>query len=999
MVNKKILLFILLGILVLSFASADLTDNIHAYYKHDSITSNILIDELGNQGGIGTGVTLTISGLINSATVYTLDHVDLGNYKVTGNDDFTICGWFKPDSATTSGHLISQWGTASNKQLALEKQSSGKIYFILKNSGANTNVLSTHSYTTDWNYVCGMYNSVETNISIWMEGEFSGNTVASWDGSSFYDNSPLYFGKLRSSTAANYNGDFDEWGIWNRTLSAAEILELYNEGAGLTYPFADPDSPPEITLTAPTNDSIFAYPSVIFSAEVTDDIRIQNVSLLIDGIIDQTNTSNFNGTYTFTKSLSNGEHNWSILAFDNASQSTESETRVLEITIIPPVIELSYPPNNLITSQETQNYYAYVYDNLGVENVSIYFDGSLDQTDSSGLNATNYSFIKTLTEGPHTWYIEAYDNDSFSSTSETRNIYIDKSGPVISIESPIATYRFLDNGDILDLNFTVTDINLDTCISEYNGVNTTRPCSSGIKFETTFPYSFGNNNITIYANDTAGNWNSETVIWNIQLSEIDRIFNVNVVQTSRETFIYSGGSGTGVSVVSGKLWYNGVQYIPITTKSGDLFNLTNILEIPSDIEGTVQFFWEVVYQNSTGTFSFNTTNSNQTVFSLSLEECSAPLVDGLTLNFTTYDSTNLTALDSTFEATFQFYAQGGSGSIIIEYLFSDLNENRSNYMFCLNSSGENVTLDAFISYDATDFDRREYILDDAIIGNFTQSIPLFLTETDLTDIVTITVQDQSYDPIAGALVNVQTWNVGTNTYSTIGMLTTSSSGQGIIDLELYTTWYRSVVSIGGDIVEVTDVQKLSGTSWIITVALEEDNPYDLFGDVLYGLTFENSTNITSFTWVDASGYTKEGCMVIKNNTNLGPVTIFDSCVESVSGTIDYLISGNGDYTAYGIVFLEGYGASQIVDTINIRLGTPTITKTVSKYGKVITFLMVGVAGAIGVAAGSIILGSFLLITVLFAAFKFGFLNITSGFIWGIVSILLIAIFIQKRKRG
>ena len=96
---------------------------------------------------------------------------------------------------------------------------------------------------------------------------------------------------------------------------------------------------------------------------------------------------------------------------------------------------------------------------------------------------------------------------------------------------------------------------------------------------------------------------------------------------------------------------------------------------------------------------------------------------------------------------------------------------------------------------------------------------------------TITVQDQSYDPIAGALVAVQRWNVGTNTYSTIGMLTTSSAGQGIVDLELYTTWYRAAVSIDGSIVEITDVQKLSSTSWIITVQRGEDNPYDLFGSI------------------------------------------------------------------------------------------------------------------------------------------------------------------------
>ena len=422
-----------------------------------------------------------------------------------------------------------------------------------------------------------------------------------------------------------------------------------------------------------------------------------------------------------------------------------------------------------------------------------------------------------------------------------------------------------------------------------------------------------------------------------------------------------------------------------------------MLDVPS-ITGAVNVFWEVTYTNASGTFTFNTTNSTQTVFAINLTECFVPSISGLTLNFTTYETTNNTPLNSQFEATFQFYAEGGTGDSIVEYLFSDLNENRSNYMFCLSAGGQNVTLDAFISYTATDYDRREYIIDDGIIGNFTQEIPLYLTETALTDIVTITVQDQGFDPIAGALVAVQEWNVGTNTYSTVGMLTTSSEGQGIIDLELYTTWYRAVVSVDGEIVRTTDVEKRSSTNWVITVQAEEENPYDLFGSIGHGLTFDNSTNITTFTWLDSSGYTSRGCMIVQNLTNLGPVTIFNSCVTSVSGTIDYQIVGNGNYHAYGIIFLEGYDQSQIVEELPIRLGKSDLIEKVSPFGKVISFIAIVTAGLIGVAASSVILGGVLLIVVLVALMKLGFMNIGAGFVWGIISIVIIGWFIGRKKR-
>ncbi len=34
-----------------------------------------------------------------------------------------------------------------------------------------------------------------------------------------------------------WDGMLDEWGFWERELSSSEITQLYNSGAGLTYPF------------------------------------------------------------------------------------------------------------------------------------------------------------------------------------------------------------------------------------------------------------------------------------------------------------------------------------------------------------------------------------------------------------------------------------------------------------------------------------------------------------------------------------------------------------------------------------------------------------------------------------------------------------------------------------------------------------------------------------------------------------------------------------------
>jgi len=143
------------------------------------------------------------------------------------------------------------------------------------------------------------------------------------------------------------------------------------------------------------------------------------------------------------------------------------------------------------------------------------------------------------------------------------------------------------------------------------------------------------------------------------------------------------------------------------------------------------------------------------------------------------------------------------------------------------------------------------------------------------------------------------------------MLTTSEIGEGIMDLELYTTFYRAVVYYEGTIITTTETQKLSSATWTITVDLAIDSPYDLFGDIIGAVTFDNTTNITSFTWLDSSGYTQRGCLIVKQYTNLGLSTLSSSCTSSVSGTIDYQIINNGSYIAYGQIYIAEFGFLKI----------------------------------------------------------------------------------------
>jgi hypothetical protein len=546
---------------------------------------------------------------------------------------------------------------------------------------------------------------------------------------------------------------------------------------------------------------------------------------------------------------------------------------------------------------------------------------------------------------------------------------------------------WFNNGTLFQTNFT------NGLTSNVTNVSTTL---SG--------FNLGNylwNTYACYGNTTYSNcnWsNNGNYSLSVGLSVSSVSYNSTTIPTSSEIFLLQGTKTSFTSSVSAFLWYNGTSYPSTVSISGNDVNITNKLTVP-DISGNASFYWVVNSFGTSGSVSQNSSSYNQTIGNLSIYACTSPPSSGLALNFTLYDGSTKLKLNGSLENTFTYFAYGGTGTISKTYNFQSINASKSNWMFCINSTNnQNVSFSGTASYYSDYYDRREYMFNNAIAGNFTQDIPLYLALITDTDVVTVTVTDQNYNPIKNALVTVQEWNVGTNTYSTIGMFYTDSNGNGIINLEIYNIWYRAIVSVDGNIIKTTDVLKLATTTWGINVVTSIDNPYDLFGSISHGLVFDNFTNITTFSWLDGSGYVNYGCLEVRNKTNLGYRTIYNSCVSSVAGTINYMLSGDGDYEIIGTIYLLPlYNVSEVTDTKHIRLGVPTLTATVSPYGKVLSFVFIGVFTSLGIAAGSPILGIILLIISIFVSKSLGWLNITETILWTFISIAVIIVLRQTRK--
>lgn len=573
------------------------------------------------------------------------------------------------------------------------------------------------------------------------------------------------------------------------------------------------------------------------------------------------------------------------------------------------------------------------------------------------------------------------------------SLTIDTTNPSITLYEPIGFLGEGVLGESLPVEYLITDANLDSCWYEYNNVNYTTTCNTN----STFTYD-GTKTLTMWANDSAGNLNSVTTTFNfIFVTNNATGFNSSVYETSNQRFTLNLSiNTTAYPTQTASLIYNGVSYTTTKTTSGSDTIFYSSIDVPA-VGATTNYslYWRIYLANNTDNNYFNSSTFNQTVNPFAIYECSTPFTNEV-LNFTTYDSSG-TVLNSSFEATFDYYL--GSGTVTQDYNYTSSDAtNHSQYVFCANVTN-NIYYDLTSSYIATGYDRREYIVENGVMNTtYPQDIPLYLDTTENTDIVTITLTDQNYNRLAGYLVSIQEWNIGTNTYSNIGMFTTSSTGQGIINLELYNVWYRAVVSYGGDIIDVTDVQKLSSTDWNIIINLQEEDQYALFEGVSHGLTFDNNTGIVTFTFLDSDNV-NQGCLVIQNHTSTGKQTLSNECVESESGTIVYSLTDNGTYTAYGILYLGSiYNyTDKMVDSLVIQIGQPTLNSVISSFGKVISLIAAGTMLVIGASLGSILIsvGGFLL--ALFGLWKMGWLNLTTGIMWAIIMSLVVVLLNVKRR--
>ena len=221
-----------------------LITDIVAYWKLDDDTT----DSAASYDLTGNGSIAYDTGIINNSfdngsaggnNYFTLDD----HMGISATGAMTIAGWTKFNTAISDANspdwsVIKRYVNANGSGFGwIHEWNSGTPRLRVIRFG-ETNYIGDYAYTPSvgtWFHVVITYDG--TNIITYLNGtKILGPT--SNTGTQNITGLKFVLGSYSGSSATKKYWALDEYGVWSRALTQAEVTALYNSGDGLAYPFS-----------------------------------------------------------------------------------------------------------------------------------------------------------------------------------------------------------------------------------------------------------------------------------------------------------------------------------------------------------------------------------------------------------------------------------------------------------------------------------------------------------------------------------------------------------------------------------------------------------------------------------------------------------------------------------------------------------------------------------------------------------------------------------------
>ena len=773
--------------------TASLNANLILYTKMDGYST----DEISGNNGTDSSVSYNNAyGIINQGGSYDgstslTTFSDVGTNP--GDGDISVSAWIKIDaSPTNDGYIVSRTtGSSPYVQFNLYHHHNGvgdeEFGFGMANSGATTYYASKSGLSTGiWYNVVGVVDG--TKILVYVNGVIGTN--ATFIGTRNDLAIKTSIGARGSDGAVKFKGYVDEVGLWNRSLTYAEVTQLYNSGTGISYT-SDFEA---ITLISPAGSSTSITKDITFKGNIT---RIPiNTSLIIDNIYNETNSSGIEGLYSFDKTLADGVHTWNM-EFCSSASCVNGSARTITIDTTPFIEFVSPTPANEsnltqiyipINVSLTETYFENVtfdfYKN-GVLNESVNFTDGTRFYNFTGCTCANWEVnVTTCT------------TTNKCNSTETREFYVDILPPEINISSPLDSYDYLTIGQDLDLNFTIIDIagHLDSCLYNYNGTNYSAACSDSVLYSTILEQEEDNFNISVYANDTFGNIGNSFQEWEYDILELNKSFNNETTEGAYEKFYLYLKEGSGINVQSVILHYNGQTDSSSLFSSGD--DLTAMSELLIDgvsADTNKTLYFTITLTDST---TFNTTSGVQLVRDISIDDCSSNPYPLLYLYLK--DEGARTLLSGTIETNIEILNSFNYAQV----LNISQEETSVSYVDLCSNVPLNETdflINAEIRYESENNSAEFYHIQRAALTDYPANISLFDLKTEDTTTFKVLYRNQDLIGVEGAVLQLQRKYISDGIYEVVEAPLTSSDSSGILHIDTNTNKYQITVVKNGEV--------------------------------------------------------------------------------------------------------------------------------------------------------------------------------------------------------
>ncbi len=226
-----------------------------SFWNADESSGN-MADAVGSNTLTNNNTATFTTGLIGNAADLergSSQYFSIADASQTGLDftgNFSLALWTRFESvlgASTETAIMGKWGTGQRSYLmSLDTFGGTFIDCSISSTGsdADTRQWTWNPTTATWYHVVWTFNDSSKLNRVYIDGSSLGDRTSTL--TPFNGSGEFQLG-YRGEGSINYaDGLQDMIGAWNVELTEAQVLELYNGGAGIQYPFGGAVASPKL---------------------------------------------------------------------------------------------------------------------------------------------------------------------------------------------------------------------------------------------------------------------------------------------------------------------------------------------------------------------------------------------------------------------------------------------------------------------------------------------------------------------------------------------------------------------------------------------------------------------------------------------------------------------------------------------------------------------------------------------------------------------------------